>query len=79
MSYNGSTTVTYLNDGVVSSTTQTGNITSGTAYYVGTYAALTDSNHNFPGRIAYAAMYNRGLTADEIQQNYEAQKTRFGL
>lgn len=79
MSYNGSTTTTYLNTDVVSTASQTGNISTGTTYYVGTYADLTDSNHNFPGRIAHATMYNRGLSATEIQQNYNALKGRFGL
>lgn len=80
MAYNGSTTTTYLNTSVVGSPqSQTGNISSGTAYHVGTYSALTDSNHNFPGKIAHAVMYNRALTAAEIQQNYNALKGRFGL
>lgn len=33
----------------------------------------------FAGRIANALIYNRSLTATEILQNYNAQKTRFGL
>jgi len=61
------------------SNTKTGNITSGTIYYVGTYANLGDSNHNFPGRISYATMYNRGLNTTEIQQNYNAIKSRYNL
>lgn len=31
------------------------------------------------GKIADMKVYNRELTASEIEQNYEAQKTRFGL
>ena len=79
MAYNGSSTTTYLNTSVVSTSSQTGNILSGTGYYVGTYAGLTDSNHNFPGKIAHALMYNKALSAEEIQQNYNALKGRFGL
>lgn len=33
----------------------------------------------FPGRIACVTAYNRQLTATEILQNYNAQKSRFGL
>jgi hypothetical protein len=33
----------------------------------------------FPGKIANSRIYNRALTAEEIQQNYNAQKSRFGL
>lgn len=79
MSYNGSTTVTYLNGSVVSSVSQTGAISAGTGYQVGTYASLTDGNHNFPGYVTSARMYNRGLTAAEVTQNFNAQKDRFGL
>ena len=77
MSYDGSNTKTYVNGELIGTVTQTGNITSGTTYYVGTYANLGDSNHNFPGRISYATMYNRGLTAAEIQQNYNTIKPRY--
>lgn len=79
MAYNGSTTTTYLNTGVVSSVSQTGNITAGTTYNVGTYSNLTDSNHNFPGFISIALMYNRALSVQEITQNFNATKSRFGL
>jgi hypothetical protein len=33
----------------------------------------------FPGEIANIKIYNRGLTAAEVQQNYNAQRARFGL
>ena len=80
MSYNGSSTTTYVNTSVVGSPqSQTGNISSGTAYNIGTYGGLTDNNHNFPGKIAHATMYSRALTASELQQNYNALKGRFGL
>jgi len=34
---------------------------------------------SFPGNIAQVSIYNRALTASEIQQNYKATKGRFGL
>jgi hypothetical protein len=79
MCYDGSNTKTYLNGELIGTVSQTGNITSGTIYYVGTYDNRGDSNHNWPGRISYATMYNRGLNATEIKQNYNAIKSRYGL
>jgi len=37
------------------------------------------SSRYFPGYIAAGRAYNRALTADEVLQNYNAQKSRFGL
>jgi len=37
------------------------------------------SNGYFTGNIANVQVYNRALSADEIAQNYNAQKSRFGL
>lgn len=37
------------------------------------------SDRYFKGNIANTLIYNRGLTADEVLQNYNATKTRFGL
>jgi hypothetical protein len=79
MSYDGSNTKTYLNGELIGTVSQTGNITSGTNYNVGTYNNYGDSNHNWPGRISYATMYSRGLNATEIKQNYNAIKSRYGL
>ena len=42
---------------------------------IGNYVGGT----NFNGKIAIARMYNRALTAAEIQQNYRTHKGRFGL
>jgi len=38
-----------------------------------------DNQYNFQGKMAIARFYNRVLTATEIQQNYNAIKSRFGL
>jgi hypothetical protein len=38
-----------------------------------------DSSRYFAGNIAIANLYNRALTADEVLQNYNATKSRFGL
>ena len=79
MCYDGSNTKTYLNGELIGTVSQTGNISYNTNYYVGTYNDLGDSNHNWPGRISYATMYNRGLNATEIKQNYNAIKSRYNL
>jgi hypothetical protein len=38
-----------------------------------------DGSSFWDGRIAYARMYNRALTAAEIQQNFSALRGRFGI
>jgi hypothetical protein len=52
--------------------------TSTTAAILGTVADAVGA-HNFVGQISSATIYNRALSATEILQNYNAQKTRFGL
>ena len=34
---------------------------------------------NFKGRLPNLAMYNRALSAQEVLQNFNVQKTRYGL
>jgi hypothetical protein len=36
-------------------------------------------NLNWSGQISIVRMYNKALTATEVLQNYNANKTRFGL
>ena len=38
-----------------------------------------NTTHSFEGKISIIRIYNRKLSNDEILQNYEAHKTRFGL
>ena len=38
-----------------------------------------DSSQYFSGNIAQASIYNRALTAQEIQQNYNATRGRYGI
>ena len=77
--WDGSTSRAYVNGSQVWSSAQTGTIASAT-YVVGTYGSgLTDGLHNFQGQISVARMYNIGLSASQILQNYNAQKYRFGL
>jgi hypothetical protein len=39
----------------------------------------TDAGQHLNGNISQVYIYNRALTPDEIQQNYNATKARFGL
>ena len=36
-----------------------------------------DDGNNFAGYLAQALVYNRVLAAEEIKQNFEAQRSRF--
>ena len=71
------TTANFYKNGILRNTlsyTQ-GSVTTAT-YYIG----ASHANPRFiNGRIAIAQIYNRALSADEVLQNYNATKTRFGL
>ena len=81
--------VTYYLNGVKISTLsgrtsplRTTSLTStiyGTSWMVGS-AFWTESEYrNFDGKIAFNRFYNRALSAQEVLQNYNATKSRFGL
>ena len=46
---------------------------------VGAYSGGVGLGGNFNGKIPAVRLYSRALTASEIEQNYQAQKSRFGL
>jgi hypothetical protein len=64
---------TALNTGTTSSTT---NISSASTMSLG---RVYSGDRYFNGNIADLKIYNRGLTAEEVLQNFNAQKSRFGL
>ena len=76
--------ILYLNGQPLTNTfSQSGSITvnlnSGTSYLaVGTIPGAT-SAHMYRGNIGPIHVYNRALSASEVQQNYNALKGRFGL
>jgi hypothetical protein len=77
--YNGSVSRAYINGVEVWNSPLTGTIPSST-YYIGTYGGtIVDDTHNFNGFISVAKIYNRALTAEQVYQNYNASKRRFGL
>jgi hypothetical protein len=56
-----------------------GNISCVTDIYQPAIASYSDLNLNFTGRIGIIRYYNVALSDTEINQNYNAQKSRFGL
>jgi len=64
---------------------QSGNTANGASVYIGTSSTPVTlmsrySVSNFKsGTLASFKIYNRALTSQEVQQNYNALKTRFGL
>jgi hypothetical protein len=61
------------------SATLTGTVTQNTtgAAFIGIYGNF--AGYPFNGRIAQTQIYNRALTAAEIQQNFNATRSRFGI
>lgn len=60
---------------ILYSTDNSGNFASHKLYI----ASRAGSSYRFNGTIAQVLIYNRVLTAEEIQQNYNAVKIRYGL
>jgi hypothetical protein len=70
----------YLNGTLqASNTTSFGGYTSTGDLAVGAASSGNDFSEQFYGKISQTLLYNRELTAQEIQQNYNATKSRFGL
>lgn len=77
--YDGTTMRAYINGVQVYSAAQTGTIPDA-SYVLGTYGgALADGVHNFNGLIPASKIYNRALTADEMKQNFNALRGRYGI
>jgi hypothetical protein len=75
----GSTHILY-GDGITSTISNT--VTSGDLSSAGKILIAREYNDNtsfFNGNIAQVQIYNRALTAEEVLQNYNASKTRFGI
>jgi hypothetical protein len=78
--YDGSRMKAYLNGSLVYDTALTGTISGNGNWTLGCYQPLpTDGTHNFDGYIGPSRIYNRALTASEIQQNFNALRGRFGI
>lgn len=79
--YSGTTLTAYINGASIGTTTFTRQTT--TALYFGLCAIDSVTNMGTAGyaggRMGNFMFYNRGLSSSEVLQNYNAQKTRFGL
>ena len=84
LTFNNTTAVLYMDGVAVESTSITttglddanGIIVGSISNYSG---GFSHSDHAFDGYIASCSLYNRGLTAAEVLQNYNAHKSRYGL
>lgn len=74
--YNGSFVNIYVNGNLESTNARAGNITSG-AKNIGSNSGGTSEYFN--GTIGSVKIYNRALTAQEVQQNFAAQRGRYGI
>jgi hypothetical protein len=71
----------YINGVLVNSDTQSGTITTNAnGMSIGVYGGFNGSRgYYYNGNIASVKVYNRALTASEIQQNFNANRGRFGI
>lgn len=71
----------YINNTVAASNTISPTITASTAgVSIGNANGYASpSSYPFNGKIAIVRVYNKALSAAEVQQNYNLQKARFGL
>ena len=73
----GKTVSSYINGTFISSSTSTGTVSTNPIGYIGRYNGFY--GQHFSGTVASVSIYYRVLSADEILQNYNATKGRFGL
>lgn len=77
LTYNGSAFNIYLNGNTVNTTSATGNITA--QNYNVTIGWHPSESYVFKGNIANTQIYNRALSASEVNQNFQATRARFGI
>jgi hypothetical protein len=75
--YDGSNMRIYVNGVLKNTVAQTGTLaTNAVTAKIGTFQG---TNYNLTGRISNVSIYNRALTASEIQQNFNALRGRFSI
>jgi hypothetical protein len=78
--YDGSTIRLYVNNVLQNSTSVSTTVTySANQMTVGTWFYDISPSNALTGRISHVKIYNRALTASEIQQNFNATRGRYGL
>lgn len=75
--YDGTSMKIYINGILKNTKSQTGVLgTNSITAKIGTYQG---TNYNMNGQIPQVSIYNRALTAQEIQQNFNATRSRYGI
>jgi hypothetical protein len=79
--YTSGTRRLYINGTLVNSDTQTGVIATNTnGCSIGVYGGFNGSRgYYYNGNISLVKVYNRALTASEVQQNFNALRGRYGI
>ena len=79
--YTSGTRRLYINGVLVNFDTQTGTIaTNSGGMSIGVYGGFNGSRgYYYNGNLSSCKVYNRALTAEEIQQNFQATRGRYGI
>lgn len=77
--YNGSNQILYVNGAEFSSRARTGLLYAGNSTQTVRIGRQAESGGSLNGNISQVSIYNRALSAQEIQQNFEAMRGRYGL
>ena len=78
----GTTGYLYINGILNKQNSVTGNVISAdtdSQFVIGNISRPTSPNEGWNGSIAQASIYNKALTASEVQQNFNATRSRFGI
>ena len=78
----GTTGYLYINGILNKQNSVTGNVISAdtdSQFFIGNISRPTSLSEGWNGNIAQVSIYNRALTASEIQQNFNATRSRFGI
>ena len=78
MTYDSSFFKGYINSNLEFNTAKTGSISTNNGLHIG-YTPAAGEQAGFNGNIAQVSIYNRALTAQEIQQNFNATRSRFSI
>ena len=81
VTYNGATTILIYENGVFTQTFALSSVRNTTTsdVYIGAINPSALAGGYYDGRIATTQIYNRALSAAEIQQNFNATRSRYGI
>jgi hypothetical protein len=78
VNYSGSSTECYINGVYEDLGTITEISTSNYNLHIGTYPTIANT-YDFTGKISVARVYNKNLSSNEAERNYNALRVRYGL